>query len=671
MKKRVFSLLLALVLTLSAAAIPASAVGSFSDVTDKKTAQNVEILKLLGVIEGNGAGQFNPYAQLTRAEFSKMVVMLIGKGNEAMRYRTVTIFPDVRASHWAAGYINLAVRQTEPKLLAGTPDGTFQPERAITYGEAVTILMRVLGYADKDTGGVWPDSYIDLAKSAGVSNGVELAGNAAITRAQAAQLFVNVLYADTKDGKNYIDRGDKYTLVSVDGGTGELRLIDEKGVIVTKTLENPSSASVLIGLKGYLVERTNGKVRTFLPENGETVGTISNAAVIVSTDRSTVGFSDLAGGRTDYRIYKDGREISASALKKYDVATYNASTNVINICDTRVSVYYEGCDPKPAEPTVITVLGGTRLNVLPSAQSSVAKFKPGQQMTILLTADGQVAGADDSGARGNAIGIVTDGKVQMLCGMTLIELVCKSETVTNGVVRISASGKDKIYLSEASGGSVSGDLIVSERTIGSKKLADNAMIFENGKLVALSSFTNDRVAREQISYARTNASGEIDLVVINRSTGERYGRVFWESAANQIPVNDASGRKPTDEGWEPTYRTEYDESLGVDEGGTKTKTFAMKYNVKTGDYVAFKINQGGTGFSQMIKLTELSKVSFSSWIGDNAVTFGSRTYEVPSDVLCFNKDNGEWITLAQAKTYADAANLYVKDGVVRVIEVRS
>lgn len=671
MKKRVFSLLLALVLTLSAAAIPASAAGSFSDVTDKKTAQNVEILKLLGVIEGNGAGQFNPYAQLTRAEFSKMVVMLIGKGNEAMRYRTVTIFPDVRASHWAAGYINLAVRQTEPKLLAGTPDGTFQPERAITYGEAVTILMRVLGYADKDTGGVWPDSYIDLAKSAGVSNGVELAGNAAITRTQAAQLFVNVLYADTKDGKNYIDRGDKYTLVSVDGGTGELRLIDEKGVIVTKTLENPSSASVLIGLKGYLVERTNGKVRTFLPENGETAGTISNAAVIVSADRSTVGFSDLAGGRTDYRIYKDGREISASALKKYDVATYNASTNVINICDTRVSVYYEGCDPKPAEPTVITVLGGTRLNVLPSAQSSVAKFKPGQQMTILLTADGQVAGADDSGARGNAIGVVTDGKVQMLCGMTLIELVCKSETVTNGVVRISASGKDKIYLSEASGGSVSGDLIVSERTIGSKKLADNAMIFENGKLVALSSFTNDRVAREQISYARTNASGEIDLVVINRSTGERYGRVFWESAANQIPVNDASGRKPTDEGWEPTYRTEYDESLGVDEGGTKTKTFAMKYNVKTGDYVAFKINQGGTGFSQMIKLTELSKVSFSSWIGDNAVTFGSRTYEVPSDVLCFNKDNGEWITLAQAKTYADAANLYVKDGVVRVIEVRS
>lgn len=656
MKKRVFSLLLALVLTLSAAAIPASAAGSFSDVSDKKTAQNVEILKLLGVIEGNGAGQFNPYAQLTRAEFSKMVVMLIGKGNEAMRYRTVTIFPDVRASHWAAGYINLAVRQTEPKLLAGTPDGTFQPERAITYGEAVTILMRVLGYADKDTGGVWPDSYIDLAKSAGVSNGVELAGNAAVTRAQAAQLFVNVLYADTKDGKNYIDRGDKYTLVSVDGGTGELRLIDEKGVIVTKTLENPSSASVLIGLKGYLVERTNGKVRTFLPENGETVGTISNAAVIVSADRSTVGFSDLAGGRTDYRIYKDGREISASALKKYDVATYNASTNVINICDTRVSVYYEGCDPKPAEPTVITVLGGTRLNVLPSAQSSVAKFKPGQQMTILLTADGQVAGADDSGARGNAIGIVTDGKVQMLCGMTLIELVCKSETVTNGVVRISASGKDRIYLSEASGGSVSGDLIVSERTIGSKKLADNAMIFENGKLVALSSFTNDRVARERIVYARANSANEIDLVVIRAViTNAIYGKVI-----NMREEERGAGSL--------TFTAKLIE-IETGNGTSVEKQAGAKVNY--GDFVEAVIRDD-EAFSSVTVLTKLSKVPFDNWIGKSTVTFANRTYDVPDDVKCYNSDTKLWMdSLDRAMAYADAANLYVKDGVVRVIEVRS
>ena len=94
MKKRVFSALLALVLTLSAVVLPASAAGSFSDVSDKKTAQNVEVLRLLGVVEGNGIGQFNPYAQLTRAEFCKMLVTMMGS-SDVLRYKTVTIFPDM------------------------------------------------------------------------------------------------------------------------------------------------------------------------------------------------------------------------------------------------------------------------------------------------------------------------------------------------------------------------------------------------------------------------------------------------------------------------------------------------------------------------------------------------------------------------------------------------
>ena len=148
MKKRVFSALLALVLTLSAVVLPASAAGSFSDVSDKKTAQNVEVLRLLGVVEGNGIGQFNPYAQLTRAEFCKMLVTLMGS-SDVLRYKTVTIFPDVRASHWAARYVNYAVRGE--KLLAGLPDGTFQPNQNITREQMVTFLARYAQLQDVDT----------------------------------------------------------------------------------------------------------------------------------------------------------------------------------------------------------------------------------------------------------------------------------------------------------------------------------------------------------------------------------------------------------------------------------------------------------------------------------------------------------------------------------------
>ena len=67
----------------------------------------------------------------------------------------------------------------------------------------------------------------------------------------------------------------------------------------------------------------------------------------------------------------------------------------------------------------------------------------------------------------------------------------------------------------------------------------------------------------------------------------------------------------------------------------------------------------------------MGTVSKSSWIGKTAVTYGGRTYTVPSGVLCYNRDNGRWITLDEAFDYSERATLYVFDGMVRIVEVRS
>ena len=662
MKKRVFSLLLALVLTLSAAAIPASAAESFSDVTDKKTAQNVEVLRLLGVIEGNGAGQFNPSGLLTRAEFCKMVVVLMGKGSDAMRYKTVTIFPDVRATHWAAGYINLAVRQSEPKLLAGLPDGTFQPDSYITYGQAVTILMRVLGFADKDSGGIWPDGYINLAKSTGVSAGVNLTGSANITRAQAAQLFVNVL-STGKDGKGYTPagctKGDKeVTLVSMNGD--KLRISGEKD---PKTLVRPSSSSALNGLKGYLLTNSDGKVMTFVPKTSSTTGAaVSNAAVILPADKSTSGISALTDGRTDYTVYRNGVLSSVSALRKNDVVTYDAVSNTVYACDTRVTVYYESCDPSPSAPVSIKVLGGTQFEVLPTAQQSLSKFKPGKTMTLLLTSDGTVAGAveGDYSARGNAIGIVdSDGNVKLLCGSTTIDLVLDGikPDMTNlkgKLVSISSSSKTSVGLYAKTGG-VSGDLNVREGTLGSKKLASGVMIFDKGELKNLSDLTETTVPQSRISYARTNANGEIDLIALNSTSGEKYGRV---TTVYEDPRTDSFG----------TYNQQV---IGIDDGkGSVEKDSG--YSVRNGDFVSYYVSASEKTYTNVTVLDKLGEVSASAWIGTTAVNYGGRTYTVPSDVLCWNRDGGSWLDggAEAALAYGGTMNLYVRDGVVRVIEVR-
>lgn len=665
MKKRVFSLLLALVLTLSAAAIPASAAESFSDVTDKKTAQNVEVLRLLGVIEGNGAGQFNPSGLLTRAEFCKMVVVLMGKGSDAMRYKTVTIFPDVRATHWAAGYINLAVRQSEPKLLAGLPDGTFQPDSYITYGQAVTILMRVLGFADQDSGGIWPDGYINLAKSTGVSAGVNLTGSANITRAQAAQLFVNVL-STGKDGKGYTPagctKGDKeVTLVSMNGD--KLRISGEKD---PKTLVRPSSSSALNGLKGYLLTNSDGKVVTFVPKTSSTTGAaVSNAAVILPADKSTSGISALTDGRTDYTVYRNGVLSSVSALRKNDVVTYDAVSNTVYVCDTRVTVYYESCEPSPSAPVSIKVLGGTQFEVLPTAQQSLSKFKPGKTMTILLTSDGTVAGAveNDYSARGNAIGIVSGSKVQLLCGSTTIDLSLTGMTVDSKLdgklVSISSSSKTSVGLYAKTGG-VSGDLNVREGTLGSKKLASGVLIFDDGVLKNLSDLTDVSVPQSRISYARTNANGEIDLIALSSTSGEKYGRAQIYSKPEQ--EDDLNGGTTE---VQVTYLTVTSAT------GDVVKDVRCAYSVRSGDFVAVKLRDDGR-LQTLSVLDKLGEVSASAWIGKTAVNYGGRTYTVPSDVLCWNRDGGSWLDggAEAALAYGGTMNLYVRDGVVRVIEVR-
>ena len=677
MKKRVFSALLALVLTLSAAAIPASAAGSFSDVSDKKTAQNVEVLRLLGVVEGNGIGQFNPYAQITRAEFCKMLVTLMGS-SDVLRYKTVTIFPDVRASHWAARYVNYAVRGE--KLLAGLPDGTFQPDRAISYGEAVTILMRLLRTdADAASGGIWPDGYIDLAKASGVSAGVELAGGAAISRAQAAQLFVNVLGAKAtssstdKDGEtstttrvynpaNCVSR-ERVTLIALNGNTARV----SGGKKNSYDLVRPSSATVLNGLKGDLLLDADGKVLTFVPVVSSTTGAaVSNAAVILSADKSTSGISALTGGRTDFAVYRNGVLSSVSALRRNDVVTYDASSNTLYACDTRVAVYYEACDPSPSAPSSITVLSGTQFTVLPTAQESLSKFKPGKTMTLLLTSDGSVAGAVDSenSARANAVGVVdSNGKLQMFCGSSIIEIAGTYSEYSGKLVGISASKDKQVSLSAKSGGA-SGNLDVREGTLGSRKLADNALIYVDGELKSLSELTEVIIPQSQIIYARTNSSGQIDLIALS-STGDGstlYGRVsvYTETTPE---VKDESGNV--------TVPAETTTKISVDVNGTTYGPYTSGYGVRSGDFVAFKVNSGKTGFSQMLTLDKFSKVSTSAWVGTTAINYGGRTYNVSSGVLIWNRDGQSWFTggVDAAISYGGTMNLYVKDGIVRAIEI--
>ena len=664
MKKRILTWLLAISMLGSLLTVPAGAASAattrFSDITDNYTATAIETLRLMGVLDGYGDGTFRPNAVLTRAQFCKMAVYAMDGSSELGRYSTVTIFPDVKPSLWAASYINMAAKKG---VIAGFADGKFKPNQTVTAGQAVTILMRGLGYKDENMGGVWPQGYMAEAQTCGLlkSTGITSAYSA-LTRGQAAKLFLNLFEAKRGTGEgavvlfNYTLGEDEVYLTNLDAGKGTLTAGGK-----TYDMAHPVTSTSLIGSKGKVVLNGDGDILTFLPITG-TSG-ISNAAVIIGANGSALGLDSLAGSNS-YTIYKNGSPASAADLKKYDVATYSSATNAVIVCDTRVSVYYEDCTPSPSNPTTITVLEGTELNVLPTAVESLSQFKPGQQMTLLLTADGQVAGAVDSsasGARSNALAVVDgSGSMQLICGSTLVKINGSGSGYENSVVNVTSTksgNKGKLSLRAVSG-KVSGDLDVRAGTLGGKKLADNVLIFDGGKQVALAELSQSSIRSGNISYARTNWAGEIDLIVLNNSLSDN---VIYGRAVVEFERDPDTGEK-TDQ--KITIQTA-DKSYGPINSGN---------NVSTGTFVAVSIktsSQGNLMFTSFATMSKLSKVSSSAWIGKTAVNYGGRTYEVPSDVQCYNADTGKWMEdLDAAKNYGGTMNLYAYDGVIRIVEIK-
>lgn len=742
MKRRITTFLLAVCMTVSLLAVPAGAASgatvTFSDIGDRSTAMAVESLRLLGVLDGYGDGTFRPGTVLNRAQFCKMAVYAMNGSSELSRYRTVTIFPDVKPSHWAAAYINMAAKGKD--IISGYADGRFHPDRTVTVGQAVTILMRMLGYKDEDIGGIWPDSYMAEAATVGLTEGVSTNGSAGLTRAQAARLFLNLLRTQTKEGgttfASTLGQTVQGVLLSADteGGEGRLRLSTG-----TYTLtEGKASNGMLNGMKGTLiVDSKSGRALTFVPEdlgssktvvlasakatemtdtsgntytvksdtqvfqNGEAsswgeaytwlnagtsvtlyldaagnvdyvfVGGGGNAtsAVIVYEKGSTAGFASLAGGATGYTIYKNGVRASSGDMRKYDVATYSAVTNSIRVSDTRITGYYEDCSPNPSEPSKITVLGH-EFNVLPSAMQTVSKFRPGDQITLLLTEDNQVAGAVEATgttASGNAIGIaeVSSGSatVNLLCGIQVkgsVKLSASDVERLNGqLVRVSSSKKDGLSLTRLTGG-VSGDLDVENGKLGSRELAENVIIFQNDgsglTAISLSQITEAKVASSQITYAGTDWADRVKVIVLNSVTGSGYifGRAHY--TANYDEEGNRVGNA----------------QLSVEYGeGKTTATFETGYVVRNGDIVGITIVTAGNTqrIGSLIYPDELRNVPNAAWSGKGAVTVNGRTYTVPASLPCYNRETKEWVTLTEARAYADSATLYVHQGVVRFLEV--
>ena len=299
MKKRFVSLCLAGLIMVA----PASAV--FTDISDSRVSQTAAVLDALGIMQGVGGGSFAPGKALTRAQFCKLAVTAMGV-TDVSPYASYTIFPDVKHSHWAAPYINAAVRHPELKeksIIRGYADGSFGPNKIVSYGEVCTMLLRMLGYKEEDVGPFWPADYIAQAQAIGLTDGVTITdARAAVKRGDAAVLLLNALNTDKKgeEGSTLLDKVASSTVKDCilletgkthSGLAADAALFYEDGVVDAESPRKTAGTldSSMIGVYGTIViGKGSSKVAVGVIPNGNKTETyeVVNAAAdrIVATN---------------------------------------------------------------------------------------------------------------------------------------------------------------------------------------------------------------------------------------------------------------------------------------------------------------------------------------------------------------------------------------------------
>ncbi len=119
--------------------------GGFTDVpAGHAFYEAIGALSAQGVISGYSDGTFRPNAQLTRGQFTKIIVLALGKHTEEIEGAANPSFSDVRytGSSYPFDYVEEA---SALHIINGYSDGTFAPSRNVTRLQLALMLVRAGG----------------------------------------------------------------------------------------------------------------------------------------------------------------------------------------------------------------------------------------------------------------------------------------------------------------------------------------------------------------------------------------------------------------------------------------------------------------------------------------------------------------------------------------------
>ncbi len=201
--KRLTCLVVAFLLIMTTGTVFAA----FSDVPETSPYSNaVSALNQLGVITGYEDGTFKPDNDVTRAEFTAMLMRTLGAGSVGSTSSADLPFTDISDQDsdisWAIPNINTAYKNG---IINGYPeDNTFRPNNNVLFEEAVKMIVCALGYGTGVNASVepWYTEYMAQARSIGILKSAQNLGaiGSNASRACIAQMLYDSLEVQLVEG---------------------------------------------------------------------------------------------------------------------------------------------------------------------------------------------------------------------------------------------------------------------------------------------------------------------------------------------------------------------------------------------------------------------------------------------------------------------------------------
>ena len=485
--KKLTSILLAFCLVFCLATPVATAASA-----DQNSVQ--QAIQALGIITGDDTGNLNLSGYVTRAQFAKIMIAASSYKDTISTTASSSPFKDVNYKHWAASYVQASV---SAGWLTGYADGTYRPNNFVKLEEAVSAVLKMLGYVSSDFAGAFPDAQLAKYSALRLNSNVSAIKGQNMSRQDCMYLFYNLMGTKNKSGNYYAT-----TLGYSVNGSGELDY----------------SSLVLNNMKGpYIVADSSW-----------------TSALPFTTDKITV--------------YKNGSLSTVSSINKYDVYYYNSSMRTVWVYRNQVSGVYTAASPNSAAPSSVTVAGKTYTVSTSSASyalSTVGSYKIGSTVTLLLGMNGDVVGViSGSDLSSTKYGIVissgtksytdSSGNSYTTNTITIVstdgntyDYNTKTTSFKEGeLVRVSFSGGES-SISIISNNSLSGTVNASATAIGTSYFSDDIQILDttsNGSYIKVypARLAGLSLDSNTIRYFALDDKGKISELILNDVTGDMY-----------------------------------------------------------------------------------------------------------------------------------------------------